>query len=149
ADIDRFTTLDACVTQHALIDPLIGDAVDAIGYETFVRDSCRTLLAAKTMDGRRCDPIASPSLEDRCRMLVAVLARDPDSCPLHASNKPELGREPSCLAVAANDARICAAADTSRRPWCEALAMRDERRCEARFTDNERASCRRELARWS
>src|SRR5438874_908997 len=43
AEIERFTTLDACVAEKAKLDPLVGDALRAIGYDTFLRDACRQL----------------------------------------------------------------------------------------------------------
>ena len=29
-DVTRFSTLEDCVAQHAVIDPLVGDAVDSL-----------------------------------------------------------------------------------------------------------------------
>src|ERR1019366_5592349 len=34
AEIARFTTLDACVNERARVDPIVGDALEAIGYDT-------------------------------------------------------------------------------------------------------------------
>src|SRR5262245_61419137 len=33
ADVERFTSLDDCVERHATIDPLVGDALQSIGYD--------------------------------------------------------------------------------------------------------------------
>src|SRR5215475_8769451 len=38
-ELERFVNVDTCVTERAKIDPLIGDALGAIGYETFLRDA--------------------------------------------------------------------------------------------------------------
>jgi hypothetical protein len=46
ADIEGFTTVDACVAAHAGVDPLVGDALEGIGYDTLLRDACRALEAA-------------------------------------------------------------------------------------------------------
>jgi hypothetical protein len=149
ADIDAFTTIDACVAQRAALDPLVGDALHAIGYETFLRDACRTLQAAKAKDARECEAIDAEPLRARCRMLVAVLAGDADACPFFVDIRPAMGRDPTCLAVAGHDARLCAAAETLDRPACEALASRDPRPCNVIPRDADRAVCGRELARWS
>jgi hypothetical protein len=146
-DIESFTTVDACVAQRAAVDPLVGDALHAIGYDTFLRDACRTLAAAKAKDPRECEAIDSQPLRGRCRTIVAVLQGDADACPLYVSVRPAMGRDPTCLAMASKDPRLCAAADPSDRPECEALAMRDPKPCDAILRDAERARCGRELAR--
>src|SRR5262249_57692027 len=56
-ELDAFTTIDACVNQHAALDPLVGDAIRAIGYDTLLRDACRMLDAAKRDDPKPCDAI--------------------------------------------------------------------------------------------
>src|ERR1044071_6588769 len=43
SDIESFTTLDACVRARAMADPLLGDAIEALGYDTLMRDACRIL----------------------------------------------------------------------------------------------------------
>src|SRR5579864_4561620 len=40
ADIAAFTNIEACV-EHASVEPFLGDALQAIGYDSFVRDACR------------------------------------------------------------------------------------------------------------
>src|ERR1019366_1781105 len=71
AEIARFTTLDACVDGLARVDPIAGDALEAIGYDTFLRDACRVLDATKANDPGRCPAIEASSLEARCRTTVA------------------------------------------------------------------------------
>jgi hypothetical protein len=146
-DIEAFTTIDACVAQRAAVDPLVGDALHAIGYDTFLRDACRTLAAAKAKDAHECEAIDAEALRARCRMLVAVLQGDADACPFYVAIRPALGRDPTCLAIAGHDARLCAAAEPFDRPECEALASRDAAPCNALLRDAERARCGRELAR--
>ena len=147
SDIDRFTTLDACVAERAALDPLVGDAIHAIAYESFLRDACRMLDAAKATDKARCDAIVASPLKSRCEMLVAVIAGDADSCPWEVSSKPSFGRDPTCLAVSSHDARLCGGVSLLDRPTCAALASHDASRCDEVMSGTERAICRRELAR--
>ena len=99
ADLDAFTTVEACAEKRAGIDPLVGDALDAIGYETFLRDACRMLDAMKAEDAKRCDAIDASSLRARCRARVAMVAGRADDCPLRSESEPALGREPACVAA--------------------------------------------------
>src|SRR4051812_28373985 len=46
ADLDRFVNVETCVKERANVDPLVGDGLRAIGYDTFLRDACRLLEAA-------------------------------------------------------------------------------------------------------
>jgi hypothetical protein len=147
ADIERFTTLDACVAERGALDPLLGDALRAISYETFARDACRILDAAKARDARKCEPIDASALRARCQTMVALVDAQPDECPFYVPARPAFGRDPGCLAATTGDARVCGAADKLDRPTCQAIATRDASRCDALGSSQERASCRREAAR--
>src|ERR1051326_3404484 len=46
-ELDHFVNVETCVQEKAKLDPLVGDALRAIGYDTFLRDACRLLEAAK------------------------------------------------------------------------------------------------------
>src|SRR5256885_12144338 len=107
AEIERFTTLDGCVAERSKVDPLIGDALHAIGYDTFFRDTCRLLEASKDKKRDTCEKIDSSALRKQCRSWVAMIAQTPDECPLELEGVPSRGRTPSCLAVAAKDPRLC------------------------------------------
>jgi hypothetical protein len=149
SEIDAFTSVDACVEQRAHVDPLLGDALDAIGYDTFVRDACRVLDAAKAKDARRCDGIDASSLRRRCQSVVAAVAGDADGCPWMIPSRPESGREAWCLTIAARDPRLCAAEDTaSGRATCEATVRHDPAPCAKVAFRAEQARCRREAERW-
>jgi hypothetical protein len=100
AEVGKFVSLDACVAEHAHTDPLVGDALDAIGYDTFLRDACRILESLKAKDPRKCAPIESSSLRARCEAFGAMASAQPDRCPLELAADPMAGREPACLAVA-------------------------------------------------
>jgi hypothetical protein len=147
AELDAFTTLEACVTQHAALDPLVGDAIRAIGYETFLRDACRMLDAAKANDAKRCDAIDAGGLRHRCHAVVAMVSGEADACPWLVDDRRAQGREPTCVAVASRDPRLCAGELRAARATCEALAGRDEARC-AGAIDKEQGVCRREALRW-
>ncbi len=114
AEIQGFGGIDACVEQKAHLDPLLGDALEAIGYDTFVRDACRVLDAAKAGDPARCDAIDASSLRRQCVSTVAVSKGDADACPWNIPSRPEDGRDTWCLAMAARDPR-CAPQRTRPR----------------------------------
>jgi hypothetical protein len=149
ADIEGFTTVEACVKKRTTsLDPLVGDAVDAIGYDTFLRDACRVLEAAKTKDAKVCKAIDSSALRNRCRTVTAMVSGDPDGCPLKAEVKPELGRDASCVAAAMRSMGMCAGASKRDRPSCEALLAHDPKRCDALALEDLRVPCMRDATRF-
>jgi hypothetical protein len=150
AEMDAFTTLDACAQQHAAIDPLVGDAVEAIGYDTLVRDACRVLDAAKSRDARRCEAIDASTLRARCLATVAEIVGDADACPFWIASRPDLGREPACLALASHDARLCAATlEAPARVTCTAIAAHDAAPCKALPLRADQQRCARDEKRWA
>lgn len=147
-ELERFVNVEQCVAERAKIDPLLGDALRGIGYDTFVRDACRMLEAAKDRKRETCEKIDSSALRSRCQSWVAMIAQQPDQCPLVYEALPARGRQPSCVAVAGRDPRMCAGEPRSApRATCEAMASRDEQKCDA-LLPNDKASCRREHTRW-
>jgi hypothetical protein len=149
ADIDRFTTIDECALDRARLDPLVGDALEAVGYDTFLRDACRVIDAAKANDPERCAAIDASSLEARCRATVAEVAGTPDACPWDSVRRPDRGRDPRCLAIASRDLRLCVAVtDPLERATCEATLSRDDRPCSALAAGAARSRCARDADRW-
>ena len=121
SELDRFVSVDTCVKERANIDPLVGDALRAIGYDTFLRDACRLLEAAKDHSREKCDRIDSSALRSRCQSWVAMVAQTPDTCPLQFEGIPTRGRNVTCLAVAGKDPRLCTGEPrTAVRATCEA-----------------------------
>lgn len=124
ADISSFTTIENCVAQHAKLDPIIGDAIDAIGYESFVHDACRILQAAKARDTTACREISVSTLRARCETTVAVVTSDGLSCPMNGPN-----HDPFCLALARRDTRLCAMASFDQRKLCQASLAKSPTAC--------------------
>lgn len=148
SELDRFVNVDTCVTERAKLDPLVGDALGAIGYETFLRDACRLLEAAKDRKRETCDRIDSSALRSRCQSWVAMIAQTPEQCPMQFEGLVTRGRQASCLAIAAKDPRLCVGeARTVQRATCEALVAQDPSKC-AQLLPAHRALCEREVARW-
>lgn len=141
-EVASFASLDACVRAHAVKDPLLGDAIDALGYDALVRDACRTLQALHDGDPKPCAPIAASALRKECAFAVAALLGKPAICPLGGTDAREEAREPLCLAWASRDARLCAAALGSERTACEALIAGDPRTC------GPDTACARRVARY-
>ena len=150
AEMAAFTTVDACVAQRAGVDPVVGDALEAIGYDTLVRDACRLLDAARSQNARRCSEIDASPLRERCEALVAEIGAHPDDCPFEIPTRPERGRMPACLAMATHDARLCAAAfDAPSRATCEATLARDEAPCKHLALRSDQARCARDEKRFA
>lgn len=148
AEIERFSTLESCIAERAKLDPLVGDALGALGYETFLRDACRLLEAAKYEKRETCDLIDASALRSRCQSWVAMVSQAPDACPMQFEGLVSRGRSPSCVAVAAKDPRLCAGeARTAARSTCAAMVLRDAAKCEG-LLPNQRSACQREVARW-
>lgn len=137
-EVERFTTLSACVSEHRPADSLLGDALDALGYDALTRDACRILQALSARDSSLCAPILASPLRARCEASVATLTGDPKRCPLDGSS-----RNPVCLARASRDPRLCAGASEREAKTCRALVLGDPKLCE------KDASCMRQVARWS
>jgi hypothetical protein len=152
AEMEAFTTVDACVQQRSRIDPMLGDAIEAIGYDTFFADACRVIDAAKAGDAKRCAGIATSALRMHCRSTVAELRAAPDVCPWTQPSRPALGRDPACVAVAARSAPLCVVEhDPVARAVCVALLDhpgREALACQRLFSRAERERCTRSVARW-
>ena len=150
AELAAFSTVDACVAQRAAGDPVVGDALEAIGYDTLIRDACRSLDAAKSRDGKRCADITASALKARCEASVAELAGQPEACPFDVPSRPELGRDAACLALATRDASLCAGTfDRAARATCEALAAHDAAPCKKLPLRADEARCARDEQRWA
>src|SRR4051812_24208916 len=121
AEIESFAGLDRCVRAHTLRDPLLGDAMDALGYDTLTRDACRVLAALPAKSTESCKPIVASPLRHRCESYVAVFTENPKACPTLEGTSTLGARDPSCLARAAKDERLCAAASPPDRVTCRAL----------------------------
>jgi hypothetical protein len=142
-DLEEFTTLDACVKAHGVRDPVLGDAIDALGYDTLARDACRTLQALRAKDPRHCQPISASPLRQRCEAQVAIVAGEPALCPVVTANAGiGAAREPVCLARASRDERFCAAALPGERATCAALVRGRAAECRGD------ASCVRQVERF-
>lgn len=149
AELDTFANIDACVKDHARMDALVGDALEAIGYDTFLRDACRVLDAAAARDTTRCRAIDASALRARCEATVAEIAGTPDACPWEITSRPTRGRAPACLAIASRDDRLCAgAADPLTRATCEATTKHDDAPCAALPLPQDHARCARDADRW-
>ncbi len=146
-DVESFTTIEDCMRDRAKLDPVVGDALENIGYDTFLRDACRVLEAAKTKDARRCTLIDASTLKARCNAVIAISTHDADACP-RVGARPDRGRDPSCVAQATRSPVLCVAVDRHDRSLCDAMLGKDDKACDSLLIDAERASCVRDVVRW-
>ncbi len=149
ADVAGFATIAACVHMRTQLDPLVADALESIGYETFLFDACRTLDAVKAKDPKRCLSIDSSFLRRRCERDVAMVAADENVCPFEIPTRHEYGRDPLCIAVASRTPALCAGVTIIDRARCEALATGTREPCARVPFAGPKARCEREAARWS
>jgi hypothetical protein len=147
-DLDAFTTVEECVAKRtASMDPLVGDGLGAIGYDTFLRDACRMLDAAKTNDPKKCDGIDASSMRGKCRSLVAITSGHADDCPLRADAEPRFGRDPTCVAAALRSPALCTGETRLHRSVCEALVLHDAKKCEP-IVGADHDTCTRDASRY-
>ncbi len=142
SDVAAFTTIDDCVAKQSVkIEPMIGDALLAFGYDTFLRDACRQIDAVKSRDSRKCDAIVASELARYCRATVAEVAGKSDDCPF-ASADASNGRSRTCVAIASRDPRLCTSSSLEESAQCASIVMHDETKCDV-WKKSEIASCRR------
>lgn len=144
-DVEETRSEEECVAKRPPLDPSTGDLLDALGYDTLARDACRMLLAVKEHRMDRCRDLPLTVVQETCRNTVAMYWGEADQCPPWVEASPDLGRNPTCLAVALGDASFCAAETLERRKRCEALARGSEAPCGKGPRSHH---CRRDLARW-
>jgi hypothetical protein len=142
----RFVSIDACVEERARLDPLVGDSLRAIGYDTFLRDSCRTLEALHSQSNAPCAQIEASPLRHHCESTVAMALGKPDDCPFRIEGVKSEGRNPFCVAVAARDSRLCGAAEPESAR-CEAVLAHEPRLCPRSHAESD--TCRRDVQRLS
>lgn len=147
ADVASFSTLEECMQTRSKMDPVLGEALDNIGYDTFVRDACRVLEAAKTKDRRRCTLIDSSTLKQRCMAAVAIVTKDETTCP-GAAPGIERGLDPMCLAEALRSPAMCAAVEPRDRARCDAIVGKDDKACDKLLITEEHQTCVRDSLRW-
>jgi hypothetical protein len=136
-EVEEFTTLERCVKSRAAFDPVVGDAVEALGYDTFKRDACQVLHAAKTRSTAPCRDILASMLRDHCETTVAVVIGDAMMCPLAGGNHNAM-----CMALARRDERLCEQVRDGLGLTCRAIIERDASKC------RRSARCERLVQRW-
>ncbi|GAB4213646.1 MAG: hypothetical protein OHK0013_37680 [Sandaracinaceae bacterium] len=118
-------SLEACVERLERETPAsVQDTIDVVGYAELLRDTCRTRLAEEARDPALCADIEARLVRNACRSRVAVAAHDPELCPSDAR-----GRQPLCVALAAGNPGLCAAAPHLEREACRELLGDAEHGC--------------------
>ncbi|MFO0651977.1 MAG: hypothetical protein U0326_37500 [Polyangiales bacterium] len=137
-----------CVARaRERLPPEVASAIEVMGIPSLLEDGCRLDVAPRTRNPALCEAISSSALRESCGVRAAISASSPERCP---SIPGLLGRDPVCVAVAAHNPSLCAAAPGSERVRCLALAHADARRC-ARVEQPFRDACTRDvtaLAQW-
>jgi hypothetical protein len=143
AEAAQFTTLEACALKHAPSDAFLTDAIESLGYDTLLRDACRTLEALHKADVRACAAIEANLMRNRCQSLFAIALAKPEHCPLAIDGK---GHDLLCIAMASRSPALCVATETlDTRIQCEAAlagSKGSNKRCEA-LAKGAKARCER------
>lgn len=127
ASVERFVDVPSCVEAlRARVPVELAESLADLGYGSALDDVCGGLGAAKSRDASSCDALSATSLRDGCRRRVALLAHDPTSCPPARGTS---GRDPSCLAWATGDTRLCAALVGDAERTCRAVGTNEPRAC--------------------
>ncbi|HEU4535387.1 MAG TPA: hypothetical protein VFS00_14765, partial [Polyangiaceae bacterium] len=142
AEIAAFVDLPSCVQKHRPSDPLLAEGLEALGYERFTWDACRSVEALKRRRPEPCEAMLSSALRRRCVANLAVFTADPALCPLDEPAPGLAQHDVACLAAARRDLRTCAGLRGPARAACEGLLVHDATRC---GTDER---CARQIARW-
>lgn len=128
-ELAAFTDVKSCAKRHRMMDPLLADAIDAIGYERLAVDACRMVEALKTREVASCSPIASSAVRRRCEEQLAMLEGNTSLCPVEELAHDYPMHLPACLAAARRDVRPCAALLGMDRARCEGVVAHDVARC--------------------
>jgi hypothetical protein len=148
-EIERFSTLEDCRSRHQEQDPVLGDALDALGYEVLVDDACLALDALKTRETARCGGLQSSTLRLRCLRDVAIVRKEGALCPLAQENDRRSGRDPLCVALAEGAYVACTGLRAyAEKTGCEAATTGEAIRCEP-LGKTERSRCERLVRRFS
>lgn len=114
---------DACAALLADETPeRVRATLHVIGYDDVFHDTCLGERAERERDASLCEQLLLPSLARQCVLRVAVAAATPLACPSAADE-----RDPLCVALAARDRRLCAAAGLVDRAVCEEALGREHR----------------------
>ena len=129
-----------CVARNReALTPELRRALDALQDDVLLADSCRMELAVRGGAPEACAAVVLPALRVECGFRAAVTAGRPEGCP---SAPGSVGRDPTCVALAARDSSLCAAARIVERQRCLALAYGSPAPC-ATLAPELRPSCER------
>ncbi|MBX7194969.1 MAG: hypothetical protein K1X94_23145 [Sandaracinaceae bacterium] len=110
-------SIDACLARVESETPSsVRETIEAIGYDSLLRDSCRARVAEEERSIVPCAEIEARLVRRSCETRVAIAARDPGLCPSGTT-----GHEPLCLALASRDRSLCRAAPHLEREACREL----------------------------
>jgi hypothetical protein len=123
---DRLARCIASVDQRTPA-PLAG-ALAALDDRALVEDGCRLALAVEGGQPGWCSRVVYAPVRSACLRRAAIVARDAAACPRAVGAR---ARDPLCVALAARDPRLCAAAGATERVVCTAAALHDPGRCSA------------------
>ncbi len=119
-------------------------ALADLGDDALVEDACRMDVAIRGRAPARCAALSVDVLRRSCVVRVAVASARPADCPGAVG---EIGRDAVCVALAARDPGLCAAARVLERQRCLAIAAGRDAPCDA-LVPELRSECARGLEEW-
>ena len=125
--VDAFRDYESCVSGlRARLPVEIAELLDDLQYEAVAEDACRGLDAVRRKDVSVCDELSTATLRSGCVLRVAIVAADPDLCPIGVGNE---GRDPLCLAWAMRQTGACQGVPRWERARCQAVINNNEESC--------------------
>ncbi len=131
-----------CVLRARSATPdALRNAMEVLDEAALLDSACRLDLAPRLRAPDLCAGASLSSLREVCLTRAAMTAAAPERCPWLGRS---LRRDPVCVALAARDLGLCAAAGAVDRARCESLARDDGASC-ARLDPLLRGACEREV----
>ncbi len=132
-----------CIARsRGSLTPEVSGALGVLDAESFLEDACRLDLAVRARTPSLCDAVHASVLRETCLARAAMIVGAPERCPEALGLRV---RDPVCVALAARDVRLCAAATPAERARCLALARNSPRECE-RLDPLLRPNCLRDFS---
>ncbi len=131
-----------CVAHARRATPdALRNALEVLDEAALLDAACRLDLAPRLRAPDLCAGASLTSLREVCLTRAAMTAAAPERCPWLGGS---VRRDPVCVAIAARDLGLCAAAGAMDRARCESLARDDGAPC-ARLDPLLRGACEREV----
>ncbi len=98
-----------CRARYSKLDDELLVALRAAGHDDFIGDLCNEQAALQTRDVTACASLPTQHWRTHCVTRIAAVRQEPDLCPWDSPLDIMRGRDPLCLARAADRSLLCSA----------------------------------------